>query len=97
MLDEDEFKVVSELYRQAFSLTEEFRQNHNISIENTSIDERFRPVREAYEKMTGVKNCHHNAVIHHRISNYGDLCVSCGKPLRTPQAAFCAACGQVKD
>jgi hypothetical protein len=39
MMDEDEFKIVSELYRQAFSATKEFCQNHNIPIENASIDE----------------------------------------------------------
>ena len=97
MLDENEFKNIAELYHQAFSATKEFRINNNLPIENCSIDERFRPVREAYEKITGMRNCHHNAVIHHRISIYGEPCENCGKPLRTSEATFCAACGKTKD
>ena len=72
MLDEDEFKVVSNLYRNGH----------------------FRTVREKYLEMTGFKETNENAIMHHRISIYGEPCENCGKPLRTPQAAFCAAFGQ---
>lgn len=51
----------------------------------------FRPVREKYLEMTGFKETNHNAIMHHQISIYGEPCENCGKPLRTPQAAFCAA------
>ncbi len=94
MLDEDEFAVVNKLYSAAFGMTKEFRLKHNLPLGECSIDERFRPVREAYEEMTGVFESNHNAIVHHRISLYGEVCESCGKPLRTPQAAFCAACGK---
>ena len=97
MLDEKEFKIIAKLYHQAFSATKEFRVEHKLPIENCSIDDRFRPVRETYEKMTGMKDCHQNVVMHHRISIYGEPCKNCGKPLRTLQANFCAACGKTKD
>ena len=46
-----------------------------------------------YGRITGLKGVHPNVVAHHRASNCGPPCRSCGKPLRTPRAAFCAACG----
>jgi hypothetical protein len=97
MLDEDEFAVVAKLYSEAFSMTKEFRLKHNLPLGECPIDERFRPVREAYEQMTGMFESNQNAIMHHRISLYGDACENCGKPLRTPQASFCAACGKTVD
>lgn len=92
MLDDEEFEIVRQLYARVFS--PEYRRENNFP--RQSISERFRPVREKYEEMTGMKDCHENAIMHHQISIYGDPCVRCGKPLRTPQAAFCAACGHKK-
>lgn len=81
MLDEEGFGQVNELFAAAFRM-----QGH-------SIDERFQPVRDLYEEMTGMKETNHNAIMHHRISLYGPPCEDCGKPLRTSEAAFCAAYG----
>jgi hypothetical protein len=50
-------------------------------------------VLERYEKITGFKETNINAVYHHRVSLYGPPCLQCDKPLRTPQARYCAACG----
>src|SRR5262245_10879638 len=94
MLDEEEFSVVSSLYAQGMRATKEFRQKHNIPLSEASIEDRFRPVREAYQRLTGWEEQHENAVMHHRISIYGAPCDGCGKPLRTPRASFCAACGR---
>jgi hypothetical protein len=96
MLDEEEFTIVSNLYSQGISSTKEFRETHNIPLSGAPIEELFRPVRDAYRKMTGMDESNHNAIMHHRISLYGPLCENCGKPLRTPRASFCAACGQVR-
>ena len=81
MLDEPEFEAIERLYGQAFGA------------KGGTIDERFEPVRREYERLTGFVNCHQNAVMHHRLSLYGPACGACGKPLRTPQARHCAACG----
>ena len=95
MLDEEEFAVVSNLYSQGMSTTKEFREKYNIPLSRVPIEERFRPVREAYKRITGMDEPNHNAIMHHRISIYGPPCQRCGKPLRTPRASFCAACGKV--
>ena len=92
MLDEEEFKSVYLLYGEGMTATKEFRQKWNIPLENASGDQRMRPVRLRYEELTGMKDCHHNAVMHHRISLYGPPCERCGKPLRTPKAKLCGSC-----
>jgi hypothetical protein len=48
----------------------------------------------AYERLTGFRETNPAALWHHVASMYGPDCLECGKPLRTPQAQFCAACGR---
>ncbi len=46
-----------------------------------------------YVRITGYVETNPAAVWHHRLALYGPPCSSCGKPLRTPKAKLCAACG----
>jgi len=81
MLDEDEWALVETAWKKGFNTYK------------GTIDQRFKPMRDLYETITDFRETNHLAIIHHRISLYGDPCAQCGKPLRTPRAAFCAACG----
>jgi hypothetical protein len=92
MLDEKEFAEISELWRESVKATQAFRLRWRKKLEETNIDEHFQPVRRRYEELTGMKDCHHDAIWHHRISLYGPPCTQCGKPLRTPQAKLCGSC-----
>ncbi len=92
MLDEEEFAQVAGLYSEATKATKEFRQRWDIQLEHASVDQLFSPVRLRYEQLTGMRNCHQNAIMHHRLSLYGPPCRACGKPLRTPEAKLCGAC-----
>jgi len=91
MLDEEEYHRIWHLYGECMH-----RLKDGVSADGRAptIDELFEPLRAEYERITGMANCHHNAIMHHRISSYGPPCSACGKPLRTPRASFCAACGQ---
>ncbi|WP_343634158.1 hypothetical protein [Fluviicola sp.] len=85
MLDDEEFKVAAKLYGEAFG--------ERLKNSGRSIHERFQPLLDYYETLTGFKETVPNAIMHHQISQYGPECENCGKPYRTPKASFCAACG----
>jgi hypothetical protein len=92
MLDEDEYGEIACLYKEGMSATKEFRQRWGIPLERASIEQRFQPVRTHYERLTGMKECHENAILHHRLSLYGPPCSHCRKPLRSPTAKLCGSC-----
>ena len=92
MLEEDEFTQVATLYFEAMKASKEFRERWGIPLKDASIEQRFAPVRLRYKQLTGMQDCHQNAIMHHRLSLYGPLCRVCGKPLRTPKAKLCGAC-----
>ena len=92
MLDEQEYAEACSLYREFTMGVKKFRQQWNVPLASVDIDERFRPVREWYEQLTGV-SCRENAIMHHRLSHLGNPCRVCGKPLRSPRAKLCVSCG----
>jgi hypothetical protein len=57
------------------------------------IDEAKRIVLQRYFELTGFEETVANAIFHHVITQHGRPCPNCGKPLRTPRARWCAACG----
>ena len=81
MLDEDEYRKAYALYGQGMRTREGTRA------------ERFQALLAYYFQITGEMETEPNAVMHHRIAQYGPPCKNCGKPYRTPQASFCGACG----
>jgi hypothetical protein len=92
MLDEDEYAKIRFLYMESIRATKEFRQRHGVPLNDASIPERFQPVRDEYERLTGYKETNENAIMHHRFSLYGPPCKHCKRPLRTPKAKLCASC-----
>lgn len=83
MLDEDEYAEAYRLYGEGMKRT----------YAGSLRDDRFRPLLDFYKKVTDYDETEPNAIMHHRISQYGSPCEKCGKPYRTPRASFCAACG----
>jgi hypothetical protein len=92
ILDEEEFAQIAGLYSEATKATKKYRQRWNIPLEHASLDQLFSSLRLRYEQLTGMRNCHQNAVMHHRLSLCGPPCSAFGKPLRTPEAKLCGAC-----
>lgn len=85
MLNEDEYKIASKLYRDAFSAKGKSRV------------ERFKPMLDFYNDLTGFNETEPNAIMHHRIAQYGPPCENCGKPYRTQKASLCPACGNKRQ
>ncbi len=84
MLDENEYSEASRLYSVGIK---------NIHTQVNNSQKRFKELLDYYFKVTGFEETEPNAIMHHRIAQYGPPCEACGKPFRTPQASFCAACG----
>lgn len=84
MLDDVEYAKAAELYKAAFSL-------------KGPREQRYKLLLDYYKEITGFEEVEPNAIMHHRISQYGPPCEVCGKPYRTPLASLCAACGNTRD
>lgn len=83
MLDEEEYRHAYKLYGEVF-------QDRKRGL---TIQESNKKLLDYYFEVTGWQETSPNAIMHHRIAQYGPPCEQCGKPYRTPQASFCAACG----
>lgn len=86
MLDEETYAHAYSLYGEGMKN----RSGHNRLL-------RFKPLLDYYNQLTGWDETEPNAIMHHRISQYGPPCENCGKLYRTPKASFCAACGHKRD
>ena len=89
MLDDEEFAVMEELYARGYD-TERLKKQHDKTLCELTLEDRFSPVLDAYERMTEMRETNPFAVMHHEISCYGPPCIHCGKPLRTSKAKWCA-------
>ncbi len=87
MLDEEEYLIAYKLYGEAFKRLKS----------RMTREESFKPMLDFYNELTGFGETEPNAIMHHRIAQYGTPCEKCGKPYRTPKASFCAACGNKKQ
>jgi hypothetical protein len=93
MLNEQEWGVVEPALSQAMKDLQEYRATNNCSLAEALKVVHGQPALRLYHELTGFQETNADAIWHHRLSIYGPPCQACGKPLRTPQASFCAACG----
>lgn len=96
MLSEAEWEPMSVALSGVIGEIQRYRAEHGVGL-----DEAFKrsfgiEALDPYERMTGMRETNVNAIWHHRLSMYGPPCAHCGKPLRTPQAKLCAACGAMR-
>lgn len=95
MLDEAEFEQFSKVYMEGIRATKKYRKDTGFGLREALEQDFMQPAVEKFEEITGTKvDCSVDHLRKHRLSDYGDPCRKCGKPLRTPQARFCAACGE---
>jgi hypothetical protein len=92
MLDDQEFSEITPLFRAGLQSVKDHRAATGMPLKSVPLTERFAPMLDRYEAMTGYRETNPNAVWHHRLSLYGPPCKRCDKPLRTPRAKFCGSC-----
>jgi hypothetical protein len=93
MLDDAEFAEVRGLYAEALRSLKISKESRASPDPPDVIYERLAPVREAYFRMTGYSESNAATILHHALNLYGPPCTRCARPLRTPRARHCAACG----
>lgn len=97
MLDEEEFAEWHKVLRACTEDVKAHRRRFDATLDESPVDQILAPARKKYEELTGMADCHQNAIHHHRISLYGPPCSSCRKVLRTPTASKCWECGQDRE
>jgi hypothetical protein len=93
MLDEAEWALVAPLLSMAIQDVKDYRDQHGVSLVEARNKALGVSALAKYHAITGFVETNVNVLWHHRASLYGKPCSACGRPLRTPNAAFCAACG----
>ena len=93
MLTEQEWQLIEPALSQAISDVKAYRAAHGVALSDALQHSYGQTALELYHQFTGFSETNPDAIWHHRLSIYGPPCSACGKPLRTPQASFCAACG----
>ena len=91
MLDEAEWAMVAPLLALANREAMAYAREHKVPLEEAM--QRSSSALKEYNEMTGMEESNVLALWHHRAADYGPPCAQCGKPLRTPRARSCAACG----
>ncbi len=87
MLNGEEFKKAAKLYSECMK---DLQSHPNMA-------QRFKPLLDFYNELSSWDETNASAVMHHSIDQYGPACEKCGKPYRTNQASFCAACGNKRN
>jgi hypothetical protein len=96
MLDEEEWAQIAPLLHGSLQNIKTHRECYEIPLDATPIQAMYWPALILYGELTGFRETNPSALWHHRLSLYGPACERCGKPLRTPQATLCAACGLIR-
>jgi len=93
MLTEPEWEAVQPALNEAILDVQKYRAAHGATLKEALVHGHGESALRLYRELTGYGETNPSAIWHHRLSIYGPPCKRCGKPLRTPQASLCAACG----
>jgi hypothetical protein len=95
MLDEQEWARFEPLLGSAIDEIQAYRRDQATSLQSALEHPHGADALALFERLTGEKAGSVEPLWHHRASLYGPPCGACGKPLRTPRANLCAACGAI--
>lgn len=101
MLDDAEFALVRKAEKEGLDFVEEERKRRGLARMPPILSpdpgirhfEGLQAMLEMYRLLTGYTATVMAQVYNHRISRHGPPCPECDKPLRSPRARYCVACG----
>jgi hypothetical protein len=93
MLTEEEWALIGPHLIDAMEQIKRYREEQGCSLAEARAKGFGRKALAVYNELTGSSETNPDALFHHRLRLYGPPCESCGRPLRTPIARSCAACG----
>ena len=96
MLDEQEWAVIEPLLLNRISEIKQYRKDYQASLTEAVRQDFGQEALQRYYELTGTTESNPDVLWHHRAWLFGPPCMACGKPLRTPRAAFCAECGALR-
>jgi rRNA maturation endonuclease Nob1 len=96
MLSDEEFERIGLALRQRIRAIKQFPADHGATLADAVANVASDAVAE-YEALTGETMAHPDDLYAAQNSRYGPDCHACGKPLRTPRAKLCAACGADRE
>jgi len=94
-LDDEEWRQVAPLLDNAVHKIKEYRRVHACDLRTAKTNVMTDAAR-VFETLTGMPNVHFETIYHHRLGSWGPECGQCGHLLRSPQATFCANCGELR-
>jgi hypothetical protein len=95
MLEEREWEEIVAHQTKQLERIKHHRAAHGVSLTEAKDIVTDSGALECYFQLTGFRETNPNALWHHRLSLFGPPCRICSKPLRTPRAKLCAACGSL--
>lgn len=93
MLNESEWKILQPHLTESLQEIKRHRVAHGSTIEEARAAGFGKAALDCYFQLTGYRETNPDNLWRYRRANYGPLCRSCGKPLRTPSAQRCVECG----
>jgi hypothetical protein len=96
MLNDREWEMVLPPLRNGLDQIRQYRHALGVSLTEAKDEVYGKGALKKYFEITGYRETNINALWHHRLGLFGPPCRACGKPLRTPRANMCAACGTLR-
>lgn len=93
MFDEREWALLEPERIAGLRAVKEYREARGVPLAGVPMPEMYRAALLVHASLSGESDIDPQVIWHHRRSAHGPACTSCGRPLRTPLASSCAACG----
>ncbi|MFO1076405.1 MAG: hypothetical protein U1E73_01620 [Planctomycetota bacterium] len=97
MFDEVEWARLAPLLDGGIRAIKRYREDTGAALADVPTRDLYSSMLSEHQRIAGHAEVRPQDVWHHRRSMHGPPCQRCGKPLRTPEAKQCAACGLVVD